>query len=333
MHHLGVANDLPSRRYSLQQPHHQPVHLSPSLHHNWRHRQQLSQHRSTDCLSEGYEPENSPTQLMWELVDEGPNLGQINCPNDICFLPNGHLVVSDRDNLRLQVFDEQGKVVRVIGEGKVKPRRIAVTRDGNVAVTDSKDNVVKVFSPNGQQISTFGKKRFKQMFKSPAGIACNSRGQFIVSDMERHTVTIHNSDGKLLRHLGGEGGGIMEFHSPSYIAVNRHNHIIVSDNWNHTVTLFDEQGNFLYSAECNDDLKYPNGISCSAQDGSFYVALWGSHGVAHFSKDGKFAGQVLCRGENSIYHPAGIAVRDNVLAVSEYSDSHSAVRYYTFNNQ
>ena len=312
------------RRVSVMQ------HSAFSSNHMWNRSESTSSSQTPDCLSESYE--DSSTQLLWELSTEGALQGQINCPNDIAFLPNGHLVVSDRDNYRLQVFDAEGKSVSIIAEGKIKPRRIAVTRDGHIAVTDSKDNMVKVFDTQGNLVSSWGKKRFKQMFKSPCAIACTHKGQFVISDMERHTVTMHSSDGKLLRHLGGENGGSTEFHSPSYISVNpRNNDIIVADNWTHSVKVFDEHGNFKLHAESNDDLKYPNGIACGAE-GNFFVALWGSHTLTEFSATGKYTETVLNRAGNSIYHPAGVAVHGNMLAISEYSDTHSALRFYALNN-
>ena len=271
----------------------------------------------------------SPVVLLWEVNMEGSAPGQINCPNDVTFLDDDTVAVSDRDNQRIQLFNKQGKFLKVIGQGKIKPRRITRTLQGHIALTDSKDNCVKVFDTNGQMIATWGKKRFKSVFKAPCGIAINSCGQFIVSDMERHSVTIHQPDGKLVKYLGSNGQPI-DFQSPSYVTVNAKDEILVSDNCSHTVKVFDKDGNYILhlSKFDSDDshLKYPNGV-CTDEVGSIFVADWGNHLVSQFEAKGSFSRHVVNRNDG-LCHPAGIAVRSGCLALSEYSDTHSAIRLY-----
>lgn len=337
VHHLDVASaaggggsEAAGRRFSLQvRPHY--IHLSPMLQRNVIANENQPEYPQAVTL-----PLPPPSlKLLWEVTTEGSEPGQLNCPNDVLFLPTGELVISDRDNHRLQVLDSTtGAPLRCLGNGRISPRRIALTRDNLIAVTDSKDNLVKLFNASGQQVAVWGRKRFKPMFKAPCAIACTSHRQFIVSDMERHSVTLHATDSKLLRHLGRDscnngdrGGGTMEFHSPSYVTVNHRDQIIVSDNWNHSVTAFDQHGTFVFAVEPRDTLKYPNGVT-SDRHGNLYVASWGSHSVLRFGPDGKFDRELLNRSRNGIYHPAGVAVLGDKMAVTEYSDTHSALRLY-----
>lgn len=271
----------------------------------------------------------SPLTLAWEVNTEGTACGQVNCPNDVTFLQDDVVAVSDRDNQRVQLFSAQGKFIKVIGQGKIKPRRVTRTREGHIALTDSKDNCVKIYDTTGHLVASWGKKRFKCVFKAPCGIAVNSRGQFIVSDMERHTVTIHQADGKTVKYLGGNGHQ-GDFQSPSYIFVNDKDDIFVSDNCSHHVKVFDKDGNFLSQFSKFDTeeshLKYPNGV-CTDELGNIFVADWGNHLVTQFAANGDFSRHLLTRNDN-LYHPAGIAVQNGYLALSEYSDNHSSVRLY-----
>ena len=272
-------------------------------------------------------------RLLWQIDQEGTNPGEISCPTDVAFLPDA-VVVAENGVDRLQLFSMDQERHHVIGVGQIKPRRVAVTREGNIAVTDSKDLCIKVFTPEGHLLTSWGKKRFKNIFKSPCGIAVNSVGQFIISDSEKHTVSIYTSEGKLIRPLGSKGMGAIQFQSPSYITVNKRDQLIVSDNWTHCIKVFDSTGNFLYDFnslhEGEGHLKYPNGV-CVEPSGDVVVADWGNHTVSKFSAGGMFLGHLLTRAD-SIYHPAGLAADSNGhLAVTEYSDTHSSLRLYKLN--
>ena len=288
-------------------------------------RRQSQRERKTDS-----DPAVSSATLLWEISKEGHNLGEINCPTDISFLPDGCIAITDRDNERLQILDSKGKGLKVIAQGKIKPKRLAITADGNLAVTDIKDCCIKVFNTNGQCLSTWGKKRFKAVFKSPCGIGTLSTGKFIVSDMERHTVGLYNPDGKLIRQLGGSVSEHSNFHSPAYIATDTNDSIYVADNWNHSVKVYDSAGEFEFQFNKlggdTEYLEYPNGI-CLDEQGNIHVADWGKHTVSVFNSKGRFVRQVLSR-TDGLFYPAGIAIRGKYLAVTEYSDSHSAVRLF-----
>ena len=269
-------------------------------------------------------------------------MGEINCPSDVSFLPDGSLVVCDRGNHRLQLFDKSGDAVKVIGENKMKPCRVHTGKNGQIIVSDSKENQVCVYDKKGHCQSIVGKKLFKTVapFKAPCGVASRTGKQFVVSDIERNDVAIYNSEGKIIKELGKESGDCIEFKKPSYISTSQDgSRIFVSDNLNHCVKVFNSQGKYLFQCilgsnkGSNSDLekdtnylKYPNGV-CSDSNGDIYVADWGSHTVSHFTRDGEFVRHVLTR-EDGIYHPAGIAVLEDQLAVCSYSDSHSSVQVF-----
>ena len=309
---------LKQRRYSLQMFPIHPVQNGGSI-----------RRSPTSPTLPGLPDELSMTPtLEWDMSQEGGALGEINCPNDVVFFLNDTIAISDRDNERIQILDTRGQFVNVIGQGKIKPRRLAITREGHIAVTDSRDNLVKIYDGKGRHVSSWGKKRFKPTFKAPCGIAVNSMGQFIMSDMEKREVTVHQPDGKLLYNLSNIGD--VSFQSPSYVAVNQKDDILVSDNWDHCVKVFDKDGHFIrqFSQLHNEDnsLKYPNGL-CGDSMGGILVADWGGHCVSSFDHDGTFLGNVLTR-DQGLYHPAGVAVHDNLLVLSEYSETHSSVRLY-----
>ena len=263
---------------------------------------------------------------MWSLSVDGSAPGQISGPNDVDFLPDGNILVCDRDNHRLQVFDKVGSFVKIIVSGTLKPRRLSVISEGHIAVTDSSDSTVKVFDQKDECIIIWGKKWYKSIFKSPCGIAINSKQQPIVSDMERHSVTVYDEEGKKIRQLQCDGSSKTDFHSPSYVAVDCNDRIIVADNWSQSVKVFSSKGKYLFQFNKTDDdnrLKYPNGV-CSDEKGNIYVADWGNHRVTKFDSRGVFIQHVLTK-EDGLHHPAGLAIAKDTIAVTAFSDLHSYV--------
>ena len=270
------------------------------------------------------------------MTEEGDGFDQLRCPTDVKFLPDGRCVIADRDNERLCIYSNKGQCVKVIAKGKVKPRRLTVTKDGLIAVTDSKENIIKVYDTSGHQVASWGKKIFKNLFKSPCGIAVMSSGHYVVSDLERHTVGIYTSEGKLHSYLGYSPGkdspkkGQSEFHSPSYIHVDTKDNIVISDSWNRSVKVYKPSGklSFQFSKLSDDgeDLKYPNGVTTD-KHGNMLIADWGSHTVSVFDCNGQFKRHLVGRND-LIHHPAGIDVAAGRLAITEFSENHSSIRVY-----
>lgn len=291
-----------------------------------------------DDLSSSCESiEEDVVEELWRIDTEGPNRGEISCPSDVTFLPEKNLVVSDRGNMRLQVFDTEGNLVTVIGEKKIKPFRVSTTAGGKIVVTDTKDNCVRLFNKKGHSITTLGKKLFKSgiSFKELGAVGATN-DQYIISDLATNEVTVHGSDGKQLRHFD------MEFKKPFYISVNN-DRILISDNLDHSVKVFDMCGNFLFQCVLPTDdespsgspdqmstttnyLQYPSGV-CGDDVGNIYVADWGSHTVSLFDSTGTFIKHLVTK-EHGLYQPAGVAVSGDYLAVSSYSESQSCVVMY-----
>ena len=174
--------------------------------------------------------------------------------------------------------------------------------------------------------------------RSPCGIAVMSNGNFVVSDLERHTVGIYSSEGKLVQYLGESPKqsprrrkeSLREFHSPSYVTVDHQDRIIISDSWNHSVKVYCKTGKLLSQldklGDSGGEIKYPNGVATDTQ-GNILIADWGSHTVSLFSSSGEFQKHLVTRSD-LIHHPAGIGVSGSKLAITEYSENHSSIRLY-----
>ena len=133
--------------------------------------------------------------LSWGEPGSGP--GQFSLPHHLVVLRDGRVVVCDRENFRLQVFDEDGGFIRqvhmhrpmsiaagtgadeniYVGEGGPPPVQAGVPRLGNrVVVLDSEFNEIMSF---GNEAAGEG----LDQFIAPHGIAVDSHGDVYVAEV------------------------------------------------------------------------------------------------------------------------------------------------------
>lgn len=253
-------------------------------------------------------------KIVWKINKIGPKVGEICETYDVTMLPDGCTVVAEWMNQRLQIFDDKGQSVSIIGADTIQPWGLTITREGNIAVTDDKERSVKIMDPTGHIITSWK----KNMYGWPRGISENSLGQFIVSDTEhgKHTVSIHLPDGRCVRKFGSQGTGNNQFHWPRYVTVDHDDRIIVSDGSNHCIKVFDPSGQFLHKfgglGNTDGTMKHPRGVCVDPQN-NIIVADQDNNRVTMFSPDGKFLRHLL-----AISKPWGVCVSDNgLLAVTQ----------------
>ncbi len=259
-------------------------------------------------------------KVVFKIDQIGGWPGKIMCPSAVAFLPDGSVIVCECEN-RLQVFDKKGNSVKIIAWGKIKPQGVAVTRDKKIAITDKRDQCVKIYGLDGECKSAWG----QGMFGLPTGITCTGSGKFVITDVDRHVVSVHSPDGAMLTHFGCWGSGDYQFNSPTYVTVNQDEQIIVSDSCNGCVKIFDKAGKFIKkftigsSSSSQGQVRRPQGL-CVDTDGNIIVADRDNNRVSLYSPDGQFIKHVLER-RDSIRYPCDVCVNaDGQIAVVE---SHS----------
>ena len=104
-------------------------------------------------------------QVLRRIGQRGDKAGQLGWPTNIAFgpEPKGYLYVCDTLLARVQAFDAEGKLTRLIGErgltiGKmVRPKGIALDREGRLYVADAATNSVQIYDPNGHLLLMLGR--------------------------------------------------------------------------------------------------------------------------------------------------------------------------------
>ena len=267
-------------------------------------------------------------KLIWKLSRRGVGDGEIYTPIDIAFLPNGHVVVCELMNERLQLFDLNGKVYDVIGEGDIRPRSIVTDKvEGNIAATDQRHGTVRMYGPDGDDMGMWKKKLFQQ----PNGIAVTSDDCFIITDLANGNVHLFEPEGIQITQFGGQTGKDSALICPSYVTVDQHDRIIISDSENHCIKVFDPDGKFLSKfggkGTANGQLYAPNGVAADYH-GNILVADNGNHRVSMFSSSGKFIEHTLSE-RDGIMWPEGLAISDaGRLGLTEFGIENDFVKMF-----
>lgn len=134
---------------------------------------------------------------LFSFGKEGSGDGELCRPWGICIDAHGRVLVADRSNNRIQIFDKDGDFLTKFGQGGSRPgqfdRPAGITTNSlnNIIVADKDNHRVQVFDENGGFLFKFGERgRPVGMFNYPWGVACNSLGHIAVSDTRNHRVQV-----------------------------------------------------------------------------------------------------------------------------------------------
>jgi len=165
---------------------------------------------------------------------------------------NRFLYVADAGTDQVLVYDADPpyKLLRRIGTGGkehtlttpgdfAKPTNVAVDQDGNLYVTDTLNNRVQIFDPDGTFIRTFGKAGDGPgYFARPKGIAVDKDGHIWVADAVQDRVQVFSQEGQLLLYMGGHGILPGQFRSLAGLAIDKDNRVFTSEQFPGRVQMF-----------------------------------------------------------------------------------------------
>ncbi|VDK42640.1 unnamed protein product [Anisakis simplex] len=215
------------------------------------------------------------TGPIFSFGREGSEDGQFARPWGICCDHKGRIIVADRSNNRIQIFDKDGKFLMKFG-----------TAGGR----------------SGQ-------------FNRPAGIAVNSMNEIVVADKDNHRIQVFNEGGEFLLKFGERGRAPGMFNYPWGVAINAYNQIAVSDTRNHRVQIFSPQGHYLRKCGFDSSLFYknldsPRGV-CFLPDSRLIITDFNNHRLVVVSSHGP--SEIQCYGsegdgDRCFCRPQGITV-------------------------
>lgn len=177
-------------------------------------------------------------------------------------------------------FDPEGNLVTSFGAGMfVFPHGIHVDREGNVWVTDGRDNLprpgrggtdaasvprpdkvvghqVYKFSPAGKLLLTLGKAGGNQpgepgdpaSFFQPNDVVTNAAGDIFVAEGhggDNGRIVKFDRNGRFIKEWGKKGSAPGEFDQPHGLAFDSQGRLFVADRSNNRIQIFDGDGNLL----------------------------------------------------------------------------------------
>ncbi|XP_018346989.1 PREDICTED: E3 ubiquitin-protein ligase TRIM71-like [Trachymyrmex septentrionalis] len=287
--------------------------------------------RSTDVIILGYFGENNPDNLCrpWGLI----------CDNE------GNIIISDRSNNRIQIYREDGTLVRkfgTYGNGPCqfnRPAGIAVDARRRLIVVDKDNHRVQILTMEGEFLRAFGEHGEKQgQFCYPWDVAVNSACEIAVTDTRNHRVQLFSPEGIPLRMFGGQPHLLRYLDSPRGICFNNEGKLIVTDFNNHHVLIIDYNMVEMRILKCEKESKgkrqdgetgdgqneentptfqRPQGI-IAADDGSILVADSRHNSIKAFNSVGSLIYSYK-PGQEEMDRPLGIALHwDGRMAFTDY---------------
>ena len=266
---------------------------------------------------------------------EGSQNSQFCRPWGICSDQQGNLIVGDRSNHRVQVFDSNGTFKYKFGSEGIRPGQfnrpagVAVTREGHIAVADKDNHRIQVLKLDGTFLFMFGSKGGNdgQMIY-PYDVAVNQLdGRIAVTDTGNHRLLIFSHEGILLGKFGYKGYLCGHFDSPRGISFNDDGHIIVSDFNVHHILVIHPDGTTARilgsQGSGNGQFMRPQGIAVDHM-GNFVIADTRNNRIVIMHPSGhfiaKFGGPGSAPGQFD--RPTSVAVMpDGRIAVVDFGNS------------
>jgi DNA-binding beta-propeller fold protein YncE len=118
---------------------------------------------------------------QWGEAGDGP--GQFNLPHTVVIDRQGRIVMGDRENNRIQVFESSGKLVAVWPG--FAPYGLAYDRQGHLFVADGRANKVLQLNDDGKVVNSWGQEGNKPgEFLLPHMLAADAAGNLYVGEIK-----------------------------------------------------------------------------------------------------------------------------------------------------
>ena len=187
-------------------------------------------------------------------------------------------------------------------------------KTGNIYIADSGNHRVQVFTCNGDYIFMFS-----EMMNIPVGI-CIFQNKVFVTQYTGHCINMYELEGKLIKSVGSEGNGEVQFKYPLGLDVSdRNNNIYVCDCNNHRIQILTEELKY-HSMLGISLLQYPSNVKVTRDR---ILVLDGSDPCLFvFNSDHILIGRLINRGDDkqTNYPPCFDVDREYNIIMSDYSN-------------
>jgi len=263
-------------------------------------------------------------------------------PFGVDFGPDGSLYIADTVNHRVRKVAPDGVITTVAGSGPTGPKgggfsgdngpaveaelcfptSVAVSADGSIFVSDSRNHRIRRISPEGVITTVAGSgpvgpsgggfgcdggPATSALLNNPRGVVLDKLGNLYIADTGNHRVRRLDPSGFIdtvagfgESGFGGDGGRAKEamLSSPSGLAIDSDGVLYVADTENHRIRRIDPDGIITTMAGCGERgfsgdggpasmcrLHTPSDVACGP-DGSLFIADTVNHRIRKVFRDG-----------------------------------------------
>lgn len=198
--------------------------------------------------------------------------GELKSPIGICTHEDNQVFVCDLENKRLKLFDLEQGNLKRCLAVESHPRCISISPTQDQMAISLRSNAVAIYSMYGEIISDIS------LFDSPMGVSFNSRGDLLVGDSKnRRIVVLNGKDYEYLGEFGKFSGDWL------HISIDSFDQIIVCDT---ELLYFFDQG-FQNINTCHlRNTKYARGVYCDELNQRLLICDSGHHCVRYLSLKG-----------------------------------------------
>ncbi|MBI4061910.1 MAG: hypothetical protein HY403_10810 [Elusimicrobia bacterium] len=252
----------------------------------------------------------------------------------------GKLYVSDTGAQHLTVLDLDGFKMSYIGEtgedSLRSPIGVAVDPDGTVFVTDTGDNSVKAYSPDGKLLwktDVLGAEGGK--LNRPAGLSPTPDGNLMVADNGNRRLVVLSKQGKFVKELCVNAKkDPFALANPNNVWVDKDGSFVVSDPLAGRVHVFTSTGGFIGGfGEPGDSPGYlarPRGVAVDS-DGNIHVVDAVFSRVQIFDREGQLLLWYATPGsrEAQLALPSGIFIdQDDAIYIADTKNQRIQIFQY-----
>ena len=176
------------------------------------------------------------------------------------------------------------------------PWGIDIGPDGQIFISDHKNQRVQAFTPEGEFVREFGQPGWLEpgQLRGPVGISIGPDGNVYVADSWNGRIQVFTREGEFLRAWTGPNSGLQSEGprmTPWGIAVGPGGHVFVSDLDAHIIYKFTDEGELVTTwggrGTGEGQFTHPTGMEVSEND-QLYVVDSLNHRVQVFDLDGNF---------------------------------------------
>lgn len=237
-------------------------------------------------------------------------------PNAVTTDKKGRLYVTDGGTAKVIVYSASGRKIFTFGKqgtGKSEfgfPNGIIVTDDGNLMISDSTNNDIKLFSPKGRYIKTI----LPPSKKTRPGYLFRGQDGFVyVSDLQNHRILVLDERGKKVRIISDPKSPLKY---PQAAALDKLGRLWVADGGNYEIKIFNKKGQVIKRIQGGGKpetaFSLVRGIGFDRW-GRAYISDTLSHHIRVFDINGK---------QLSVPEPAARPEDKLVYPTSVFTDSH-----------